>query len=276
MSSTGTTTLKVELLAHAGVDDGHRAGRRRPLAGVVRLPARRGSAATADSGRCVADRPIRCGGCRGQRLEPLQRQRQVRAALGAGQRVDLVDDDPLHVAQRLACLRGEDEVERLGRGDEDVRRLLAEGPPLLCRGVAGAHAHPHIPRRRAEPVGGQPDAGQGRAQVAVDVVHERLQRRDVEDAQARLGVGRWLLGFRAVETPQEGRQRLAAAGGRADERVLAAPRWPASPAPARRWGRRTSSGTTRAWQVRTRRAGRERRFGRSVARDRHPTIVAYE
>ena len=57
-----------------------------------------------------------------QLVEPLERQRQVRAALGAGHRVHLVDDHRLDTAQRLAGLAGEHQEQRLGRGDEDVGR----------------------------------------------------------------------------------------------------------------------------------------------------------
>ena len=55
-----------------------------------------------------------------------------------------------------------------------------------------------------------------RAQVALDVVVERLERRDVEHAQALAG-----LRHEAVEEPQERRQRLAGAGRGAQQRVLA-------------------------------------------------------
>ena len=60
-----------------------------------------------------------------QGVEPLEREREVRAALGAGDRVHLVDDHRLDAAQRLAGLRGEDQEQRLGRGDEDVGRASA-------------------------------------------------------------------------------------------------------------------------------------------------------
>ena len=76
---------------------------------------------------------------RGRRSDALERERQVRAALGRGERVDLVDDHRLDAAQRLALGGAEDQVERLGRGDEDLggiarlRRALARGR------VAGAH-----------------------------------------------------------------------------------------------------------------------------------------
>ena len=111
-----------------GVDDRDRAVRRRPRgpaansswiasSGVRRLAAarlapadpalRRGSRArrgrgrrrrrgTARPRRAAAASPRgRCAGAAApaERLEPLERQRQVRAALGRHQRVDLVDDD---------------------------------------------------------------------------------------------------------------------------------------------------------------------------------------
>ena len=92
---------------------------------------------------------MRCGGSCRKRLEALQRQRQVCAALRAGKRVDLVDDHPLDAAQRLARGRGEQQVERLGRGDEDVRRTLAERATLVGGRVAGAHRRrgPRAPPR---------------------------------------------------------------------------------------------------------------------------------
>ena len=131
MDSTGHVDAQVERLAHAGVDDG--ALPRRPdqePGHLVERPLRRREADALH----VAPRLL------GQ---PLQRHRQVRAALGLRHRVDLVDDDPLRAGEELARLRGEHEVERLGRGDEDVRRRAQHRRPLPLRRVAGAH------RRRA-------------------------------------------------------------------------------------------------------------------------------
>ena len=71
----------------------------RGVAGADQPPRKR---ATSSSGRCVADRPMRCGGRVGDLLEPFERQRQVGAALGGGQGVDLVDDDGLDADERLA------------------------------------------------------------------------------------------------------------------------------------------------------------------------------
>ncbi len=65
--------------------------------------------------------------------------------------------------------------------------MLAEGATFRGGCVAGAHPHPHLGDRPTEPLGGERDAGQGGAEVPVDVVGERLQGRDVQDAQAGIG-----------------------------------------------------------------------------------------
>ena len=62
------------------------------------------------------------------------------------------------------------------------------------------------------------DAGERRAEVALDVVGERLERRHVQSRTAAR-VRRRRLRREAVERPQERGQRLAAAGGRRDQRV---------------------------------------------------------
>ena len=98
--------------------------------------------AISSSGRCVAESPMRCGGPVGDRLEPLERQHQVRAALGGRERVDLVDDYRLDAAQDLARLRREHQVERLGCRDQDVGRRARELLAILGGRVAGAHARP--------------------------------------------------------------------------------------------------------------------------------------
>ena len=95
MSSTGTTTCSSTVLADAGLDD------RRPSRGA------------AEEAGDLLDRPDRRGQADPLRrpveqcVEALQRQREVGAALGAGDGVHLVDDHRLDAAQRLARLRGE-------------------------------------------------------------------------------------------------------------------------------------------------------------------------
>ena len=144
------------------------------------------------------------------------------AALGAGDGVHLVDDDGLDAGQGLARGRGEDEEERLGRRDEDVGGGAREGAALVGGGVAGAHRDGDVGLGQAEPGGGVPDADERAAQVALDVDGERLHRRDVEHPAALLALLGDGLGGEPVERPEERRQRLARAGRRDDEGVVAA------------------------------------------------------
>ncbi len=142
------------------------------------------------------------------------------APLGAGHGVHLVHDDRLDPAQRLARLRGEHQEQRLGRGDQDVRRGGAEPAAVGRAGVAGAQPDGDVGGGDAEPVGGVPDAGQRRPQVALDVDGERLERGDVEHPAALLLLRRGR-GGEPVDRPQERRQRLAGAGRRDHQGVAA-------------------------------------------------------
>ena len=151
-----------------------------------------------------------------QRGQPLERQRQVRAALVRHQRVDLVHDHRVDLAQPLAGGRGQEEVERLGRGDEDLGRLAELLAPRRRTGVAGADADRGGPE--VEPVARRHlgDLGERRGQVALDVVGQRLERRDVHHARA---ADRRLLS-QPVDAGQEGGEGLAASGRGAEEGVL--------------------------------------------------------
>ena len=160
------------------------------------------------SGRWVAERPIRCDGSLEQRVEPLQRERQVGAALGAGDGVHLVDDHRLDPAQGFARLRGQHQEQRLGRRDQDVRRLLEQLPPLLLRRVAGADADAEVGL----------DPGERPAQVPLDVVVERLQRRDVEQAEARRRAARSSVSIRGGTRRASCRSRSAPGSARSSGR----------------------------------------------------------
>ena len=114
-----------------------------------------------------------------QLLQPLQTQRQVGATFGAGQGVDLVHDDVFDASQYLGRLASEDQVERLGRSDEDVGRVSDEMATLLGGRVAGPDPDFDLRDRLAHSFGRHPDPNQGDAQVALHVVDQGLERRDV-------------------------------------------------------------------------------------------------
>ncbi len=192
--------LEVELLAHAGVDDPAAAPRpdHEPPDLLERVLRRR----QPDPLHVVA-------GCLGQ---PLERQRQVRAALGRGDRVDLVDDAPARAVEQLARAPGQHQVQRLGRRDQDVGRVAQHLLTLALGRIPGADRHLQV----------SSDPAQWRAEVAIDVVGERLQRRHVDEADPPVTR---VLGTRRrcqlVDRVQERGQRLAGASRRRDQHVLA-------------------------------------------------------
>ena len=244
MSSIGTMHLEVELLAHPRVDDGHVAGpagfrrsrrgtaRSHPAAAASPRARSAGAAAAVSAARRSSD-SIRCA------------PRLVAAMKWISSTITVVD-----AAERLARVRGQHQVERLGRRDQDVGR---------SRGAAGgAHGRP-CPRsgrrpsarggaasRAARPPPGCPSAARGGSS----------RRRPRAPAAARCtGPGSALRSRGAarghpVDRPQERRQGLARTRRREQQRVVAR----GDRRPALRWA---SVGSPN--EPRTNAARRERR-----------------
>ena len=102
-------------------------------------------------------------------VEALHRQREMGAALRPGDGVDLVQDQGLDPGQQLTCLGGQEQEEGLGGRDQDVGRFAEHLLPLLLGRVAGADRDAELGLK----------AGERAAEVALDVVVQRLQRRHV-------------------------------------------------------------------------------------------------
>ena len=156
-----------------------------------------------------------------ERVQPRQPQRQQIAALGRHQRMQLVEHHALERAeQKRRVGRRQQQRQLLRRREQDVGRVLALAHALGHGRVAGARLDAdrelHLRHRLF--------------QVAGDVDGERLERRDVERVQparaAHLAaggdeLGRALAALEEVDQRrQEARERLAAAGGRDEERRL--------------------------------------------------------
>ena len=112
-----------------------------------------------------------------QGLESFQREREVRAALVAGDGVDLVDDHGLGRAQRLTAARARhEEIERLGCGDHEAWWAAHHRRALRAGRVAGAHRDADLGRVEPELGGDVRDLGERPLEVLADVDGERLQR----------------------------------------------------------------------------------------------------
>ncbi|MNO70326.1 hypothetical protein D3C76_612050 [compost metagenome] len=161
---------------------------------------------------------------RAQRLQAFQRQREMTAALAAGQRVDLVDDHAARPGQhRPSGLRTEQHVERFRRGDKDVRRLAAHRLAFALGGVAGAHGGADIHFRQTGALQFLTNAGKRFLEVDADVVGQRLERRDVHHRSAvgQLAAIGQPFADQFVDGGEEGGERLARTGGRRDQRRAA-------------------------------------------------------
>ncbi len=154
-------------------------------------------------------------------VEALEAQGQMAPPLVAGERVHFVHDHrPDTAEKRSRSGRGQEEVQRLGGGDEQVGRLLLHGGPFGCGCVPRADGDPQARIRAAESRGFLPDFGQGHVEVLVHVDGECPQRGDIEDFGRAPG-GRSGLGgaIRSIDGHQEPREGLAGAGRRCHEDV---------------------------------------------------------
>ncbi|MEJ1975503.1 MAG: hypothetical protein WDN49_04880 [Acetobacteraceae bacterium] len=154
--------------------------------------------------------------------EAFERESQVGAALVRRDGVDFVDDHRSGGREHLAAgLRAQQDVERFRGGDEDMRRPLAHPCALGGRRVARAHPGADLDIGEAAPLQLLPDAGQRRLEVAVNIVRQRLERRDVDDLR-RIGQrGFEPLAHQVIYGRQKRGQGFAGAGRRGDQRMPA-------------------------------------------------------
>jgi hypothetical protein len=145
------------------------------------------------------------GGALGQ---PLEREGQVRAALAADERMDLVDDHDLDSIEHPSRVGSEDQEERLRGGDQDVGGTARHGRPLRGRRIPGAYRDLQPLERIPAPGGLARDPDQRRAQVALHVNGQGPQRRHVRHAAAPFA-GRRRREHQPVDGGQEGGERLA-------------------------------------------------------------------
>ena len=236
----GAEDAQIEIAADAGIDDGHRPGQE--------LAVGAGHAAAEVAGHLVQG-PL--GGRQADAEEAgrveggqaLQQQGQKDAAFVGAEGVDFIDDAMGDVTERVAGSGGEQQVQRFRRGDQDVRRPAQEALSFRGGGVAGPYCRSENGQRLAELAGHLSHAFQGHLEIAMDVVVEGLERRDIKNLDA---AGRRILAPEAIETGQESRQGLAGSGGGENAGCAGRRRWPASRSAGPVWVGPGWSGTSRA------------------------------
>ena len=158
----------------------------------------------------------------GNLLEPFEGQGEVRTAARADDGVNFVDDDRARRAEEIPAPRAcEHQIQRLGRGDEDVRGTLENGGPFGLRRVAGAYGSRDVGDGVTAGFGELADAAPRLAEILVDVGAQRLQRRDVHDTDLVRQRGGSGFANEIVDGDQERGERLSRAGRRSDERMSA-------------------------------------------------------
>ncbi|CAH0252535.1 hypothetical protein SRABI26_03183 [Arthrobacter sp. Bi26] len=132
-------------------------------------------------------KPDALGGLGQQRVEPFQRHRQMRPALGPGDGVDLVDNDRVDLTEGFARLGRQHQEEGFRGGDEDIGRVAEQRAAVGRRRVPGPDAHGNERGGQVQAFGGLRDADQRCAEVAFDVDAESLERGNVQHSGLPLG-----------------------------------------------------------------------------------------
>ena len=151
--------------------------------------------------------------------ESFSGSRQQHAASITGDRVNLINDEGIDARQGVATrARGQHEVETLRRGDENLRWMAEQPTSFAGAGVTAARGDAYFRHGRASSGELRAQVRKRRNKVALYVISECLQGRNVEDASGSEACG---ILDQAVERPEKRRQGLAAAGGCAHQQVFA-------------------------------------------------------
>src|SRR5438477_10259504 len=109
------------------------------------------------------------------------------AALVISYCMDFIYDNGFHIPQNCAAALGlEQDVKRLRRGHENMRRPLEHRTPLGHERVAGTNRSANLRHEQPALAGHLENLPQRPFKVLVDIVAESLERRDVEDFGAVL------------------------------------------------------------------------------------------
>ena len=134
--------------------------------------------------------------------------------------VDFIDDDgPDRLQYSAAFLCRQEDVERLRRGDEDMRRPFEHLLALRHRRVAGADQYTEFRHQEPGRQRGVADFSEWLLEIFLDVVAERFQRRDVEHLRMVIEFTREGLLEEVIDAGEKGGERLAGTGRRSNQNI---------------------------------------------------------
>ena len=184
---------------------------------AVRPPRNR---AISSSGRCVAERPMRCGAC--LEIASSRSSDSARCAPRLVPAIAWISSTITHRTSRSVSRAPDVSIRYSDSGV--VIRMSGGWRRRAVRSLAGVSPvrMPTVGRvqRLAPTFGRGPDAGDRRPEVLLHVDRERLDRREVEDPGALRLLGD-RVGHEPVDRPQERGEGLARAGGGEDQGVVA-------------------------------------------------------
>ena len=160
--------------------------------------------------RLLRRRQSNAGRLTREHVQTFQRKRQVCSPLVVGDRMNLIHDHRSHVSQNLPALfRSQQNVKRLRRSHEDVRRTLQHLASFFGQRVACAHCgadfrHQH-PAFRCQ----RENLAQRTFEIFLDVIPQRLERRDIQNLSPIHQVAFERLAHQPINTNQKCRQRFA-------------------------------------------------------------------
>src|SRR5687767_3298598 len=144
----------------------------------------------------------------------------MRPTLAPRNRVDLIDDDGARRVKHPSSANArQHDVERFRSGDEDVRRLSQHLRARGSGGVSRSNRHPDLGERFSLQLEASSQLGERNLEIPLNVVVERLERRDVEKMNAVPERLLQSLDNERVQLPEKRGQSLSRSGRRKDQRV---------------------------------------------------------
>ncbi len=147
-------------------------------------------------------------------------QREMRAAPVVHDGVNLIQDQRARRAQHPPARFGsEQQIQRLWRRNEDVRRLFNQRLPLRGSRIASAHFGAHIDLPSVSLAHERANSSKRLLKIFADIVAQRLERRHINHLRFMRQISVGAFAEKRIERSKERRQRFAGTSRRRNQDV---------------------------------------------------------